>query len=84
MYPIGTYVRLENNLIGVVVESTENILQPVVRVFYNDQKKVAISEKELNLSELGVNIVSYEPAENWKDYNMFIIEDSFEENNPSN
>ena len=84
VYPIGTYVRLENNLIAVVVESTENILQPVVRVFYNDQKKVAVSEKELNLSELGVNIVSYESAENWKDYNLFIIKESFEENNPSN
>jgi len=84
VYPIGTYVRLENNLIGVVVESTENILQPVVRVFYNDQKKVAVAEKELNLSELGVNIVSYESAEKWKDYNLFIIEDSLEQTAPSN
>lgn len=84
VYPIGTYVRLESNLIGVVVESTENILQPVVRVFYNDQKKVAVSEKELDLSELGVNIVSYESAEKWSDYNMFIIKDGLKQNAPSN
>lgn len=80
VYPVGTYVKLENNLIGVVVESTENILQPVVRVFFNDQKKVAISEEDLNLSEMGVSIINYESPDKWQDRNQFVITDNFEQN----
>ena len=78
VYPIGTYVKLENSLIGVIVESTEDILQPIVRVFYDDQKKRPISEEDLNLFEKGMNISSYESSDKWNDFNIPIVEGVFE------
>ena len=74
VYPVGTYVKLENSLIGVVTESTENILQPIVRIFYDDQKKCPISVEDLNLFETGMSIASYESSEKWDSYNIPIVE----------
>ncbi len=79
VYPVGTYVRLENNLIGMVVESTGNILQPVVRIFYDDQKKSPVPAENLNLSEIGVNISSYEYPDKWKNNDVSITAESAEQ-----
>lgn len=65
VYPIGTFVRLENDLLGVVSGSTTNMIQPVVRIFYDDKKKTAIQVREIDLSKVGINIVSYESPVNW-------------------
>lgn len=65
VYPVGTCVKLENELIGIVTGSTDNVLQPVVRLFYNDEKKKGMEVEEVNLSEIGVNVASYESANNW-------------------
>lgn len=36
IYPVGTLVRLESGLIGIIVKHGEkNLLHPVVRVVYN-------------------------------------------------
>jgi len=44
IYPVGSLVRLENGLIGVVVSHSEaNLLQPVVRVIYNKRADRYIS-----------------------------------------
>lgn len=65
VYPIGSYVKLENDLIGVVVGSTENILQPIVRIFFNDQKQSAVRVEDIDLSRAGVNIANYESPDKW-------------------
>jgi len=44
IYPVGTLVRLESGLIGVVVEHNEkSLLEPVIRVFYDTTKEIYIS-----------------------------------------
>ncbi len=65
VYPIGTCVRLENDLIGVVVGTTENLVQPVVRVFYNDNKKDSVPVHDLDLSRTGGRVVGYEEPVKW-------------------
>ena len=65
VYPIGTCIKLENELVGVVTGSSGNLLQPVVRLFYSDKKKAAIRIQEINLSEVNIDIASYEASANW-------------------
>lgn len=43
IYPPGTVVRLESGRIGVVVENTDNLLRPVVRVVYDAGQDWAIA-----------------------------------------
>ncbi|MBU1138671.1 MAG: HD-GYP domain-containing protein [Proteobacteria bacterium] len=74
VYPIGTYVRLANELSGVVINSTENILQPVVRIFYNDKKKTAMQIQEIDLSKIGINIAGYDSPEKWSSDKMHIFQ----------
>ena len=49
VYPFGTCIKLENELVGVVAGSTGNILQPVVRLFYNDKAKAEMQVQEIDL-----------------------------------
>jgi HD-GYP domain-containing protein (c-di-GMP phosphodiesterase class II) len=65
VYPIGTYIRLENELSGVVTGSTDNVLQPVVRLFYNNKNKTPIKIQEIDLSRRGINIAGYDSPQNW-------------------
>ncbi len=65
VYPVGTCVRLEDELTAVVVGSTENVLQPVVRVFYDDKKGESMQVLEMDLSVNGVNVAGYDPPETW-------------------
>ncbi len=70
VYPIGTYVRLENELSGVVTASTENVLQPVVRLFYNNKNKKPMKIQEIDLSRLGINIAGYDSPKKWDSNKM--------------
>ncbi len=65
VYPIGTCVKLESGLVGVVVGSTESLVQPVVRVFHNESKKGAVPLHDLDLSKVGDRVVSYEESRKW-------------------
>ena len=65
VYPVGTYVRIENELSGVVTGSTENVLQPVVRLFYNNKNKTPMKIQEIDLSRLGINIAGYDSPKKW-------------------
>ena len=82
VYPIGSCVKLENNLIGVVIGSTDNVLQPLVRVFYNDQKKADMPIEDLDLSRMGLNVSSYESPDKWNIDKMNIFPDISGETNP--
>lgn len=65
VYPVGSCVRLENDLIGVVSGSTENVMQPLVRIFYNAGRKTSVPVHDLDLSRIGVRIAGYEEADKW-------------------
>lgn len=52
LYPIGSYVRLNNKAIGVVVETNpNNPLKPIVRIVVDGHGKKATEEKLINLTE---------------------------------
>ncbi len=72
IYPVGSLVRLESGLLGVVINHCENsLVKPVVRIIYNTltQSNIAIPY-DIDLSgPLGKGgadrIVSYESPETW-------------------
>ncbi len=71
VYPVGTLVQLESGLLGVVVESTDELLRPVVRVFYDVRQDWPIVQRSIDLSkttgrEGADRIVSYENPRKWK------------------
>jgi len=71
VYPAGTLVQLESGMLGVVVESTDNLLRPVVRLIYDTRHDWAIREKDIDLSKPngkggGDRIISYESAKRWR------------------
>jgi len=53
IYPVGTLVRLESGLLGIVVDHGERgLLYPVVRVIYNIKKEeMLIMPYDLDLSK---------------------------------
>ncbi len=82
VYPIGAYVRLENDLTGVVTDSTENMLQPVVRLFYDNKKKKAIPAREINLQLVGMRIAAYDFKDTWPAEKILAFEQSSRILNP--
>lgn len=72
IYPAGTLVRLESGLLGIVLEQREkNLLQPLVRAFYDTKRNFYVTPKEIDLSRSlgqggGDRIMSHEPPEKWK------------------
>ena len=71
VYPAGTLVQLESGMLGVVVESTDNLLRPVVRLIYDTRHDWAIREKDIDLSKPngkggGDRIIGYESAKRWR------------------
>jgi putative nucleotidyltransferase with HDIG domain len=60
VYPVGSCVQLQDGLIGIVVGSTENMLQPIVKVIFDNKKKKKVEPFQLDLSKTSDNIGSYE------------------------
>lgn len=55
LYPIGSYVRLNNKAIGVVVETNpNNPLKPIVRIVVDGHGKKTLEEKLINLAETNI------------------------------
>ena len=65
VYPIGTSIKTESDLSGMVISFTENVLQPVVRIFYNDKENAAMQVQDIDLSMIGINIASYDSPQEW-------------------
>ena len=76
IYPVGSLVRLESGLIGIVIESSENLLYPLVRVFYDTKRNRFISARNIDLSKHGDRIVNYESYQKWhmKPYGHLILD----------
>jgi putative nucleotidyltransferase with HDIG domain len=68
IYPVGTLVRLESGLLGVVLNHGEkSLLHPVIRIIYDTKKERYITPRKIELSEYSEDrIVCYEPPEKWK------------------
>lgn len=73
VYPIGTCVKLESGRIGVVVGSTESADQPVVRLFYDENKQMPLLVHDLDLLNSEDRVIMYEDAAKWdlKKMNIF-------------
>ena len=65
VYPIGTFVRLEDGMTGIVIDSTHNILQPIVRLFYNNNRKTLINLQDVDLSKRNMDVFSYDLPDDW-------------------
>jgi HD-GYP domain-containing protein (c-di-GMP phosphodiesterase class II) len=71
IYPVGTLVRLESGMLGVVVDHGEKgLLYPRVRVVYNTKKQMFTMPYDLNLSQpssAGItdSILNYESPKKW-------------------
>jgi putative nucleotidyltransferase with HDIG domain len=68
IYPVGTLVQLESGLVGVVAESTEHLLKPVIRVIYDSKRDWAVTQRDIDLSQAGGSdrIVGYESVKKWR------------------
>lgn len=67
IYPIGTLVRLESGLLGIVIEHfATNLLRPVVRVVYDVRKRWKVAPHDLDLSrQTADRVVAYESPAKW-------------------
>lgn len=69
IYPVGALVKLESGRLGVVVEQTENLLQPKVRIFYNTRTGSFMPPETISIGRgAGAShgpIVSHESFERW-------------------
>jgi len=71
IYPVGTLVMLESGRIGLVMEQADgNLLQPVVRVFFDSRGKLYVTPREVDLAKPeghggADKIVSSEVPEKW-------------------
>jgi putative nucleotidyltransferase with HDIG domain len=59
VYPVGTCVVLDDGRIGMVVSATEDIMRPVVNIFYDEKKQERIQPLKVDLSATNITIVSY-------------------------
>ncbi|HIJ82577.1 MAG: metal dependent phosphohydrolase [Magnetococcales bacterium] len=73
IYPMGTLVRLENNLIGVVIRSNaESLLHPCIKVIIDGKVGKKLKPMDLNLMDhakdttKGYRIIRSEPIDKWK------------------
>ena len=70
IYPVGTLVRLESGLVGVVMDHGErSLLQPIVRIIYDIIRKQHIKPYAVDLSQpeggREDKIKGYEQPEKW-------------------
>ena len=63
VYPVGSCVRLEDGKVGVVVGTTEHLLKPIVKIFYDKAKKQKLRPTEVNLTKFKTGIEAYEESE---------------------
>ena len=59
VYPVGSCVRIEKDLAGIVIAPTENMIQPFVKIVYDIDKKKRLNSYILNLAEQDISIISY-------------------------
>lgn len=68
IYPVGTLVRLESERLGIIIEQTEKLLPPIVKVFFSLRSQTRIPIQVVALSQPGCRdrIVSHEDPQAWQ------------------
>jgi len=71
IYPVGTLVRLESGLLGIVIDHGEKgLLYPLIRVVYDTNKRNFVMPYDKDLSEISAKgikdtVSNYESPERW-------------------
>lgn len=65
IYPVGSLVRLSGGRLAVVVEQSEDLLRPVVRVVYDSGRKLHLQPRDLHLIRATEQIVDFEEPLEW-------------------
>jgi len=66
IYPVGTLVKLESGLLGIVVEQNRaDLLRPLLRVVYDAGKRWAVTPYDLDLAASADRVVGHEQPERW-------------------
>ena len=67
LYPVGSLVRLESGMLGIVVKSSnENLLRPTVRAVFTVKHGRFVAPHDIDLSiQLGDSIVRHESLHGW-------------------
>ena len=67
IYPVGSLVKLESGLLGIVVNSgNENLLRPTVRTVFDIKREHSVSPHDIDLSiQLDDRIVQHESPHSW-------------------
>jgi len=72
IYPVGTLVKLESGLLGIIYEQHEkNLLTPKIRVMYDSLRNISIQPRNIDLSNPhgksgGDRITGYEDPKKWQ------------------
>ena len=75
IYPVGTMVRLESGLVGVVKEpGMENLLMPVVKVFFDKKKERFFTPYDVDLAGPDGSLHRIFGPENAQNYNINPLE----------
>ena len=75
IYPVGTLVRLQSERLAVVVDQSDELLLPIVKVFYSTRTRAALPAELIDLSKLKghESILGRESAEKWGFRNLEVL-----------
>lgn len=67
IYPVGSLVRLESGRLGIIIEQSERLLTPIVKVFFSIRSQTYIPPEIIDLSSPRAldKIASREDPERW-------------------
>ncbi len=65
IYPVGSLVRLSGGRLAIVVEQSEDLLRPTVRVVFDSHRKIRLQPRDLHLVGSSEQIVDYEDPLAW-------------------
>lgn len=67
IYPVGSMVRLQSGMLGIVINpGKENLLRPVVRTVFDIKHEHSIAPQDIDLSiQSGDSIVQHEAPDRW-------------------
>jgi HD-GYP domain-containing protein (c-di-GMP phosphodiesterase class II) len=57
IYPLGSWVKLSNNKIGIVFKTTDNIYKPIIKCVYSDDYQKLIHSEFIDLSKTEIKVI---------------------------
>jgi HD-GYP domain-containing protein (c-di-GMP phosphodiesterase class II) len=65
IYPVGSLVRLSGGRLAIVVDQSDDLLRPTVRVVYDADRKLRLQPRDLHLTQSQDEILGYEDPLDW-------------------